>query len=54
MFHGTTIDELFDIVERAEEHSHPTEMKSEDNSGVMYPGFLANFTAPTRDWVGAF
>ena len=54
MFHGTTIDELFDIVERAEEHSHPTEMKSEDNGDVMYPGFLANFATTTRDWVGAF
>ena len=54
MFHGTTIDELFDIVERAEEHSHATEMKSEPNEDVMYPGFLANFTQTTHDWVGAF
>ena len=54
MFHGTTIDELFDIVERAEEHSHPTEMNSEGNDDVMYPGFLANFATTTRDWVGAF
>jgi len=54
MFQGTTIDELLNIVERAEQHAHPVEVKVERNDNVMLPGFLADFSTTTHDWVGAF
>ena len=44
MFHGTTIDELMNIVERAEEHARTPEVdviEAKTVSGVeMMPGFL--------------
>jgi hypothetical protein len=54
MFQGTTIEELLEIVERAEEHAHTVEMKSEATQPMMYPGFMAELTNTTHDWVGAF
>ncbi len=54
MFHGTMIEELFEIVERAEEHAHSADLKSGRNDNVMYPAFLTDFTKTTHDWVGAF
>jgi len=54
MFQGTMIEELFEIVERAEEHAQTMEMKSEVNEQFMYPGFMAELTKTTHDWVGAF
>jgi len=54
MFNGTTIDELLNIVERAEEHAHTIEAKPEPNENVMYPGFLADVAKTSHDWVGAF
>ncbi len=44
MFHGTTIDELMNIVERAEEHARVVEVdvvEAKNLAGVeMMPGFL--------------
>lgn len=54
MFHGTTIDDLLNIVERAEEHAHTVEVKTERNEDVMLPAFLADMATTTQDWVGAF
>jgi hypothetical protein len=50
MFHGTTIDELLEIVERAEEHAH-IEMKSASSEDEMFPGFLANVNT-NQVWLG--
>jgi len=52
MFHGTTIDELLEIVERAEDHAQTLEMRSESNEQVMYPGFLAEVVNTHREWLG--
>jgi len=52
MFHGTTIDELLEIVERAEEQAHVFLAKSEDDSHIMYPGFLAEMTKTNQEWLG--
>lgn len=41
MFHGTTIDELMTIVERAEEHARTREMAEMKAAQVqLMPGFL--------------
>jgi hypothetical protein len=41
MFHGTMIDELMNIVERAEEHARVPEVVETKVAGVeMMPGFL--------------
>ena len=52
MFHGTTIDELLQIVERAEDHAQTFEMKQELNSDVMYPVFLAEVANTNQGWLG--
>ena len=52
MFHGTTIDELLEIVERAEDHAQTMDMKSESVEQLMYPGFLANVVNTNQDWLG--
>ena len=52
MFSGMVIDELFEIVERAEEHAHMVETKSESNDS-MYPGFMAEVANTNNQvWVG--
>jgi len=53
MFHGTTIDELLEIVERAEDHAHTMVMKSDSSETVLYPGFLAELMKVNQDFVGA-
>ncbi|HVZ19001.1 MAG TPA: hypothetical protein VG897_17930 [Terriglobales bacterium] len=50
MFHGTTIDELLEIVERVEEHAH-VEMKPESSEDRMFPGFLASMNT-NQVWLG--
>ncbi|MGZ4787606.1 MAG: hypothetical protein ACXVZX_03735 [Terriglobales bacterium] len=50
MFSGKMIDELFEIVERAEEQAH-FEMKSESSEDEMFPGFLANVNT-NQVWLG--
>ncbi len=52
MFHGTTIDELLQIVERAEDHAHSLEMQSESSEQLMYPGFMAEVAKTNQDWLG--
>jgi len=52
MFSGTMIDQLFEIVERAEDHAETMEMKFESNDNDMYPGFLAEMTRPNQVWLG--
>ena len=52
MFSGTMIDELFEIVERAEDHAHLLEGQSEPNEQRMYPGFMANVVSTNQDWLG--
>jgi hypothetical protein len=54
MFHGTTIDDLLNIVERAEEHAHTVEVKTKHADDMMFPAFLADMATTTQDWVGAF
>jgi hypothetical protein len=61
MFHGTTIDDLLEIVERAEGHVHSiemhtmemhnTEMKAE-NPEAMYPAFMAELLQANLGMVG--
>ena len=50
MFHGTTIDDLLEIVERAEEHAI-FETKSDSSEDEMFPGFLANINT-NQVWLG--
>jgi hypothetical protein len=52
MFAGTVIEELFEIVERAEDHAHTTDTKLQSNQPAMYPGFLANVVNANHDWMG--
>ena len=52
MFSGTMIDELLQIVERADGHAHTMEAKSEVNEQVMYPGFMAEMTNSNQVWLG--
>jgi hypothetical protein len=52
MFNGTMIDELLQIVERAEEHAQTIELKTESNVQVMYPGFLAEVANTNQVWLG--
>lgn len=52
MFQGTMIEELFEIVERAEDHAHTLEAKSESSSNLLYPGFMAEMTNANQDWLG--
>ena len=52
MFNGTMIDELLQIVERAEEHAQTIELKSETISNVLYPGFLAEVANTKQVWLG--
>jgi hypothetical protein len=52
MFKGTTIDDLLGMVERAEEHAHSLDLKSEPNVQVMYPGFLAEVATRNQVWMG--
>ncbi len=55
MFEGTMIEELFHIVERAEEHAHTIEIEAKPvAAGNMYPGFMAEVAKMNHDWVGAF
>jgi len=51
MFHGTTIDELLEIVERAEDHAHDLQAQSRDEQ-MMYPGFMAEMANANQEWVG--
>jgi hypothetical protein len=52
MFNGTMIDDLLGMVERAEEHAQAVESKPQFNSGVMYPGFLAEVATTNQVWMG--
>ena len=52
MFNGTTIDELLEIVERAEDHAQTMDMKSAMTSDSMYPGFMAEMANSNQDWLG--
>ena len=52
MFHGTTIDELLEIVTRAEDHAHDLQVQSRDEH-LMYPAFMAEMANVNQDWVGA-
>ena len=52
MFSGTTIDELLDIVTRAEEHAQTLEAASESDEHAMYPGFMAELANTNHDWLG--
>jgi hypothetical protein len=51
MNHGTVIEELFEIVERAEGHAHPMEMKME-NPEAMYPAFMTELLQANLGMVG--
>jgi hypothetical protein len=52
MFHGTTIDELLNIVERAEEHARVTDTVTMEASPEPFvPAFM--FEVPTQQvWYG--
>ncbi|HUN87766.1 MAG TPA: hypothetical protein VMU28_03185 [Terriglobales bacterium] len=52
MFHGTTIDELLEIVERAEDHAHDMQAQSGPVEPMMYPGFLAEMANVNQEWLG--
>ena len=51
MFHGTTIDELLEIVTRAEDHAHDLQEQSRPEQ-TMYPGFMAEMANANQEWVG--
>jgi hypothetical protein len=52
MFHGTTIDELLNIVERAEEHARTSETVEMKSAQVqVMPGFLYEVKNP-QVWYG--
>ena len=52
MFHGTTIDELLEIVTRAEDHAHDMQAQSRSDEHMMYPAFMAEMANANHDWVG--
>jgi hypothetical protein len=61
MFHGTTIDDLLEIVERAEGHVHSIEMHNmemhnmemkSENQEAMYPAFMAELLQANLGMVG--
>jgi hypothetical protein len=66
MFHGTTIDDLLEIVERAEGHVHSIEMHTmemhtmemhnmemkSENQEAMYPAFMAELLQANLGMVG--
>jgi len=53
MFHGTTIDELLEIVTRAEDHAHDLQTQSRDEQVMLqYPGFMAEMANANQEWVG--
>ena len=51
MFHGTTIDELLNIVKRAEDHARELEPAAlEVKPAEVLPGFL--YEMPQQVWYG--
>jgi len=56
MFSGMVIDELFEIVERAEVHaeesSHSFEIKAHDDARVIFHGFMAEMSQQNQGWMG--
>ncbi len=56
MFHGTTIDELLEIVQRAEvkaEDSAPSfEIRAHDQARVIFHGFMAEMSNSNQAWMG--
>jgi hypothetical protein len=55
MFHGTVIEELFEIVERVEVHAQPIEthtMEMNMNAAAMYPAFMAELSQANLSMAG--
>jgi hypothetical protein len=55
MFHGTVIEELFEIVERVEVHAQPIQthtMEMNMNAAAMYPAFMAELLQANLSMAG--
>lgn len=52
MFHGTTIDELLNIVVRAEEHARTETAAVEAKPVETLPGFLYEMQKQQQVWYG--
>lgn len=56
MFSGTVIDQLFEIVERAEVHAEESadsfEIKAHDDARIIFHGFMAEMSHQNQGWMG--
>ena len=56
MFSGTVIEDLFQIVQRAEVHAeeatHSFEIKAHDDARVIFHGFMAEMSNQNQVWMG--
>jgi hypothetical protein len=52
MFHGTTIEDLMQIVERAEEHAQTIEQVASVKQADVLPGFFYEMNRQKPTWLG--